>query len=102
VIREQQRRVTELDEGAIAATQELKNDAVLMKEALLKGNIREVAQVLGRVVGREEKNRQRDDEPRDRAGVCGRARGRRVFRAPLRRRARAGSIIFHDRPAAAG
>lgn len=48
VIREQQQRVTDLDADAIAATQELKNDAVLMKEALLKGNIRDVARVLGR------------------------------------------------------
>jgi len=55
VIRKQQRRVTELDEGAIARHSRLKNDAVLMKEALLKGNIREVAQVLGRSWGREEK-----------------------------------------------
>ncbi len=48
VIREQQQRVTDQNEDAIAATLELKNDAVLMKEAILKGNIRDVARVLGR------------------------------------------------------
>jgi len=48
VIREQRQRIEQLDESALAATQELKNDAVLMKEAILKGNIREVARVLGR------------------------------------------------------
>lgn len=48
VIREQARRVTDLNAEAIAATQELKQDAVLMKEALLKGNVREMAGVLGR------------------------------------------------------
>ena len=48
VIREQRQRVESLNEEAIAATLELKNDAVLMKEALLKGNISEVAHVLGR------------------------------------------------------
>jgi D-glycero-alpha-D-manno-heptose-7-phosphate kinase len=48
VIRDQTQRVEQLDEVAIAATMELKNDAVLMKEALLKANIREVARVLGR------------------------------------------------------
>jgi D-glycero-alpha-D-manno-heptose-7-phosphate kinase len=48
VIRDQARRVTDLNPEAIAATQELKQDALLMKEALLKGNIREMARVLGR------------------------------------------------------
>lgn len=48
VIKDQRRRVEQADEAAIAATLELKNDAVLMKEALLKGNVREVARVLGR------------------------------------------------------
>jgi len=48
VIRDQAKRVTELDPEAIAATMELKQDAVLMKEALLKGNVREMARVLGR------------------------------------------------------
>ena len=48
VIRDQSRRVTELDETAIAATKELKNDALLMKEALLKANMKEIGRVLGR------------------------------------------------------
>ncbi len=48
VIRDQTRRVTDLDPEAISATQELKQDALLMKEALLRGNIREMARVLGR------------------------------------------------------
>lgn len=48
VIRDQTQRVEQMDSAAIAATTELKNDAVLMKEALLKANIREVAGVLGR------------------------------------------------------
>ncbi len=48
VIRDQAGRVTALDPEAIAATQELKQDALLMKEALLKGNVREMACVLGR------------------------------------------------------
>jgi len=48
LIRDQQRRVEKMDETAIAATIELKNDALAMKEALLKSNIREVAHVLGR------------------------------------------------------
>lgn len=48
VIREQQQRVNDENEDAIKATLELKNDAVLMKEAILKGNIRDVARVLGR------------------------------------------------------
>jgi D-glycero-alpha-D-manno-heptose-7-phosphate kinase len=48
VIQEQQTRVAQLNEAAIAATLELKNDALAMKEALLKSNIREVARVLGR------------------------------------------------------
>lgn len=48
VIRDQARRVTDLNPEAIAATQELKQDALSMKEALLKGNIREMARVLGR------------------------------------------------------
>ncbi len=48
VIREQQQRVNDQNEDAIKATLELKNDAVLMKEAILKGNIRDVARVLGR------------------------------------------------------
>jgi len=48
VIKDQVRRVTELNPEAIAATQELKQDALSMKEALLKGNIREMARVLGR------------------------------------------------------
>jgi D-glycero-alpha-D-manno-heptose-7-phosphate kinase len=48
VIRDQTKRVQELDEVAIAATLELKNDAVMMKEALLKSNMKEIAQVLGR------------------------------------------------------
>jgi D-glycero-alpha-D-manno-heptose-7-phosphate kinase len=47
MIRDQARRVTNLDSEAIAATQELKQDALSMKEALLKGNIREMARVLG-------------------------------------------------------
>ena len=48
VIDEQKQRVEQMDAPAIAATQELKNDALLMKEALLKSNIPEVARVLGR------------------------------------------------------
>jgi len=48
VIRDQRQRVEQLDETAINATLELKNDAVSMKEALLRGNLREVARVLGR------------------------------------------------------
>ena len=48
VIRDQTRRVTELDETAIAATMELKNDALAMKEALLKSNMQEIGRVLGR------------------------------------------------------
>jgi D-glycero-alpha-D-manno-heptose-7-phosphate kinase len=48
VIRDQTKRVEELDEVAIAATLELKNDAVMMKEALLKSHMKEIAQVLGR------------------------------------------------------
>jgi D-glycero-alpha-D-manno-heptose-7-phosphate kinase len=48
VIKDQVRRVTDLNPEAIAATQELKQDALSMKEALLKGNIREMARVLGR------------------------------------------------------
>jgi len=48
VIQEQKTRVEQMNESAIAATVELKNDALAMKEALLKGNIREVAGVLGR------------------------------------------------------
>ncbi len=48
VIKDQARRVTELNPEAITATQELKQDALSMKEALLKGNIREMARVLGR------------------------------------------------------
>ncbi len=48
VIDEQKQRVEQMNASAIAATQELKNDALLMKEALLKSNIREVARVLGR------------------------------------------------------
>jgi D-glycero-alpha-D-manno-heptose-7-phosphate kinase len=48
VIKDQARRVTELNSEAITATQELKQDALSMKEALLKGNIREMARVLGR------------------------------------------------------
>lgn len=47
VIRDQRQRVEQLDESAINATLELKNDAVAMKEALLRGNLREVARVLG-------------------------------------------------------
>ena len=37
-----------MNESAIMATMELKKDALAMKEALLKANIREVACVLGR------------------------------------------------------
>jgi len=48
VIHDQKRRVEQMDESAISATMELKNDALSMKEALLKSNIREVARVLGR------------------------------------------------------
>jgi D-glycero-alpha-D-manno-heptose-7-phosphate kinase len=48
LIGDQQRLVEKMDETAIAATIELKNDALAMKEALLKSNIREVARVLGR------------------------------------------------------
>jgi len=48
VIHDQRQRVERLDEEAIAATTELKNDALSMKESLLKGNVREVARVLGR------------------------------------------------------
>ncbi|MGD0812842.1 MAG: dehydrogenase [Verrucomicrobiota bacterium] len=48
VIRDQASRVTDLNAEAIAATQELKQDAVAMKEALLKGAVREMARVLGR------------------------------------------------------
>jgi len=48
VIRDQASRVTDLNPEAISATQEIKQDALLMKEALLKGNIREMARVLGR------------------------------------------------------
>ena len=38
VIQEQRTRVEQMNESAIAATQELKNDALAMKEALLKSN----------------------------------------------------------------
>lgn len=48
VIRDQASRITGQNREAIAATQELKQDAVAMKEALLKGTIREMARVLGR------------------------------------------------------
>jgi D-glycero-alpha-D-manno-heptose-7-phosphate kinase len=48
VIDEQRQRIEQMDGAAIAATEELKNDALLMKEALLKSNIREIARVLGR------------------------------------------------------
>ena len=48
VIQEQKTRVEQMNESAIAATMELKNDALAMKEALLKANIREVARLLGR------------------------------------------------------
>jgi D-glycero-alpha-D-manno-heptose-7-phosphate kinase len=48
VIRDQTKRVQELDQTAIGATLELKNDAVLMKEALLKSNLKEIGRVLGR------------------------------------------------------
>ena len=48
VIRDQAKRVEEMNEEAIAATMDLKNDAVLMKEALLKADVRQVARVLGR------------------------------------------------------
>ena len=48
VIHDQRQRVEQMDESAIAATMELKNDALQMKEALLKSNIREVARVMGR------------------------------------------------------
>jgi D-glycero-alpha-D-manno-heptose-7-phosphate kinase len=48
VIQEQKTRVEQMNESAIAATVELKNDALAMKEALLKANIREVARLLGR------------------------------------------------------
>ena len=48
VIQEQKKRVEQMNESAINATMELKNDALAMKEALLKANIREVARVLGR------------------------------------------------------
>jgi D-glycero-alpha-D-manno-heptose-7-phosphate kinase len=48
VIKDQARRVTELNPEAISATQELKQDALSMKEALLRGNIREMGRVLGR------------------------------------------------------
>ena len=48
VIRDQTKRVEELNAEAIAATQELKQDALLMKEALLRGNIRDMARTLGR------------------------------------------------------
>ena len=46
VIKEQKTRVEQMDEQAIAATMELKNDALAMKEALLKANIRQVARML--------------------------------------------------------
>jgi len=48
VIEDQINRVNRHDDQAIAATHELKKDAVLMKEAILKDNILEVARVLGR------------------------------------------------------
>ena len=48
VIRDQASRVIDLNPEAIAATQELKQDAMSMKEALLKGTIRDMARVLGR------------------------------------------------------
>jgi D-glycero-alpha-D-manno-heptose-7-phosphate kinase len=48
VIRDQAGRVADMNPEAIAATKELKQDALLMKEALLKANIREMARVLGR------------------------------------------------------
>ena len=48
VIEEQKTRVEQMNESAIAATMELKSDALAMKEALLKANIREVARLLGR------------------------------------------------------
>ena len=47
VIHDQKKLVEQMDASAIAATLQLKNDALLMKEALLKSNIREVARVLG-------------------------------------------------------
>ena len=48
IIEEQIANIRNRDSWSIEATHELKRDAVLMKESLLRGNIREVAHVLGR------------------------------------------------------
>jgi D-glycero-alpha-D-manno-heptose-7-phosphate kinase len=48
IIDQQIQNVETTNESAIAATHELKQDAVRMKEAILKGNFREMAHVLGR------------------------------------------------------
>ena len=48
LIQDQQQRVARSHGEAIAATLELKQDALAMKEALLKGQMAEIARVLGR------------------------------------------------------
>lgn len=48
VIQDQVRAATEHDRGALEAMHQLKSDAVDMKQALLAGNIRHVAEVLNR------------------------------------------------------
>ena len=48
IIQEQVKAVTQSDEGAIQAMHQLKADAIDMKQALLKGDIQEVAEILNR------------------------------------------------------
>src|SRR5262249_41938811 len=48
IIQDQVRAIAQSDEGALRAMHQLKSDAVEMKQALLTGNIRHVAEVLNR------------------------------------------------------
>lgn len=97
VIKEQQQRVAEQNEDAIAATLELKNDAVLMKEAILKGQVREVARVLGRSWEAKKKIASRMTNPAiDRAYEA--ALGAGAYSGRLSGAGRGGFIIFMADP----
>ncbi|MFN6564381.1 MAG: hypothetical protein RMY28_031940 [Nostoc sp. ChiSLP01] len=48
VINEQIKNIEDKNNEAIEATHKIKNDALLMKEAILKGNIQDIGKILGR------------------------------------------------------
>ena len=96
IIQDQVKSVATSDAGTLAAMHQLKSDAIDMKQALLRGNIQEVAEVLNRSWQAKRRTSDLISKYLRRRGLRSGLEERRRCRQSLGRRRRLADA--HDRP----